>query len=154
MLRDPALVPLSHQHQHALALCVRIERGLRDSRAGLGFWQTEIVRQFEAEIRHHFEAEERELFPAAARIHELAGLIQQLRTDHVHLRAEVEIARAGRLDAAALLKFGAALAAHVRREERELFERLQQMMTGEELLDLGARLEAYFRAAGITTNGF
>ena len=26
MLRDPNLVPLSRQHQHALALCVRINR--------------------------------------------------------------------------------------------------------------------------------
>jgi hypothetical protein len=26
MLRDKGLIPLSRQHQHALALCVRIER--------------------------------------------------------------------------------------------------------------------------------
>jgi hemerythrin-like domain-containing protein len=26
MLRDKSLIPLSRQHQHALALCVRIER--------------------------------------------------------------------------------------------------------------------------------
>ncbi len=28
MLRDPSLVPLSHQHQHGLALTVLIDRGL------------------------------------------------------------------------------------------------------------------------------
>ena len=29
MLRDRNLIPLSHQHQHALALCVRLDRGLK-----------------------------------------------------------------------------------------------------------------------------
>ena len=29
MLRDPSLIPLSHQHQHGLALAVLIDRGLK-----------------------------------------------------------------------------------------------------------------------------
>ena len=31
MLRDRNLIPLSHQHQHALALCVRLDRALQRS---------------------------------------------------------------------------------------------------------------------------
>ena len=33
MWRDPSLHPLSHQHQHGLALCVLIERGLKEDRS-------------------------------------------------------------------------------------------------------------------------
>ena len=29
MFRDPSLIPLSHQHQHGLALTVLIDRGLK-----------------------------------------------------------------------------------------------------------------------------
>ena len=34
MLRDNNLIPLSHQHQHALALCVQIDRALAKISAG------------------------------------------------------------------------------------------------------------------------
>jgi len=39
MLRDKNLIPLSHQHQHALALCVRIERASPISADDLEAWQ-------------------------------------------------------------------------------------------------------------------
>jgi hemerythrin-like domain-containing protein len=38
--------------------------------------------------------------------------------------------------------FAQQLSAHIRKEERQLFERLQQLMSAEELADLGIRLEA------------
>ena len=62
MLRDKNLVPLSRQHQHALALCVRIDRASPIEESQLAQWQTEIALQFEAEIKIHFEAEERIAF--------------------------------------------------------------------------------------------
>jgi len=39
MLRDKALVPLSRQHQHALALCVRIDRTQSSAKDNLESWQ-------------------------------------------------------------------------------------------------------------------
>ena len=38
MLRDKCLIPLSRQHQHALALCVRIERASPVHKADLAAW--------------------------------------------------------------------------------------------------------------------
>ncbi len=68
MLRDKNLIPLSHQHQHCLALCVRLDRAIQAGDVDLEAWQAEIQQIFEQEITFHFAAEENELFPAAARL--------------------------------------------------------------------------------------
>ena len=65
MLRNKSLIPLSHQHQRALALCVRIDRAQPIPDAALEDWQAEIAQDFEQEIAVHFAAEESVLFPAA-----------------------------------------------------------------------------------------
>jgi len=54
MLRDPNLIPLSRQHQHALALCVRIDRASPVGDSGMAAWQSEIAQIFQSEIRVHF----------------------------------------------------------------------------------------------------
>jgi hypothetical protein len=64
MLRDKNLVPLSHQHQHALALCVRLDRALLAGEVDPVPWQAEIQQIVEQEIMIHFAAEEKEVFPA------------------------------------------------------------------------------------------
>ena len=58
MLRDKNLVPLSRQHQHALALCVRIDRAAPIAEPDLAEWHREIAQHFHAEIHVHFAAEE------------------------------------------------------------------------------------------------
>ena len=77
MLRDPALIPLSRQHQHALALCVRIDRSLKAGIAEVDVWQPEIEEQFQQEIRYHFDAEESVLFPLAERTEDLVALTSE-----------------------------------------------------------------------------
>ena len=149
MLRDPALIPLSHQHQHALALCVRIERAAIATAEEAAQWRNEVALLFEQEIRFHFEAEERVLFPAAERFDELRQLVDELKRDHVALRAACAAAAEGRLDAAELREFAARLAAHVRREERELFEGMQKLLPHEELTKLGAAVERDFGDSGM-----
>ncbi len=149
MLRDPNLIPLSHQHQHALALCVQIERGLRADPPDPQHWQEEIARLFENEIRFHFEAEEKVLFPFAERAPNLHDLVDELRVDHVLLRRYATGAAARRLTVPELQLFAASLAAHVRKEERQLFESLQQLFSEEELSKAGAELDSYFRRSGM-----
>jgi hypothetical protein len=86
MLRDKNLIPLSHQHQHCLALCVRLDRAIQAGDVDLEAWQAEIQQMFEQEITFHFAAEEKELFPVAAGFPELQPLVQELLTGHVMLR--------------------------------------------------------------------
>lgn len=149
MLRDPALIPLSRQHQHALALCVRIERGPRSTTKQIQEWQQEIASLFEQEIRFHFDAEERVLFPAAERFSELRSLVRELRREHERLRAAVVTAADQTMSSADLTAFASLLSSHIRREERELFEGMQKLFSSEELHRLGVALDDDFRTSGL-----
>jgi hemerythrin-like domain-containing protein len=147
MLRDKSLIPLSRQHQHALALCVRIDRAspIRDS--DLAAWRTEITHLFRTEIEIHFTAEEQVLFPAARRFTELVPLVKELLADHVGLRALFAQAEAQNLPATELSAAAQRLSAHIRKEERQLFERLQESMNQKELEQLGKQLEEALKDA-------
>jgi len=141
MLRDKNLIPLSRQHQHALALCVRIERAVPIDDTQLADWQAEVAQQFAAEIKVHFAAEEQIVFPAARTFDELNPLIGDLLADHQWLRACFAKAEARQSSQEELLAFARRLSQHVRQEERHLFERLQVLMPQTELSMLGQRLD-------------
>ena len=147
MLRDKNLAPLSRQHQHALALCVRIDRASPVHVESLEPWQAEITQNFEQETSVHFVAEEQVLFPAASRFPELLALVDELRTEHSTLRLDFGCARERRMSATEMRNFAGSLASHIRKEERQLFERIQQLMSEQELADLGARLEVALKDA-------
>jgi hemerythrin-like domain-containing protein len=147
MLRDKSLIPLSHQHQRALALCVRIDRAQPIRNADLEAWQSEIEQHFEQEIKIHFSAEESVLFPAARHFPELIPLVEELTADHASLRRLFLQAEDRHMSAETLPAFAHQLSGHIRKEERQLFERLQQLMTSKELADHGTRLEAALKDA-------
>ncbi len=149
MLRDRNLIPLSHQHQHALALCVQIERGLASADPAPQHWQEEIARLFTSEIRYHFEAEEKVLFPFAERAPKLRDLVDELRIEHVSLRHYAAAAAQQSLTVPEIQLFAASLAAHVRKEERRLFEGLQELFPAEELARAGSELDSYFLHSGM-----
>jgi hemerythrin-like domain-containing protein len=141
VLRDKNLIPLSHQHQHALALCVRIDRAIQAGQVDVAAFQAEIQQIFQQEIGFHFEAEEKVLFPAAERFSELKVLVAELTVEHAVLREMFELAQAGEFDTAMLLKFAGLLSTHIRKEERQLFERMQGLLTQEEMAAIGEGLQ-------------
>ena len=141
MLRDKSLIPLSHQHQHALALCVRLDRAIQASEVDLDAWQVEIHQIFEQEIATHFAAEEKEIFPRAERFSELRALVEELKGEHIVLRDFFERAGNRALDRSGLQQFGQMLSAHIRKEERQLFEAMQKHLSATELAMIGANLE-------------
>jgi hemerythrin-like domain-containing protein len=142
MLRNKNLIPLSHQHQHALAFCVSIDRALANPAAmETGTIQQEITRLYESELASHFEAEERFLFPAAEQLEEMTSLVDELRIEHGLIRRGVKRAEARDLTVSDIQVFAASLSAHIRKEERELFEAVQQRLTPEELERVGREIE-------------
>lgn len=147
MLRDKNLIPLSRQHQHALALCVRIDRAILAGEVEMTDWQTEIHQAFEQEIQPHFLAEEKELFPAAARFDDLRGVVEELVAEHAVLRGYFSRASLGTLDQAALGEFAKLLSTHIRKEERQLFEGIQKHMSAEQLAGLGFALDEALKSA-------
>lgn len=128
MKRHKALIPLSHQHQHALALCVKLRRGL----AGV-----EAVREaFAGEIALHFRAEEEVLFPTA-RAHQVEmSLVRELLREHRQMEKFV----AG-LDPHRLKEFAQLLDDHVRKEERRLFPAMEKALPPEAMRRLGEQLQ-------------
>ena len=147
MLRNQSLVPLSRQHQHALALCVRIDRASPIEDGHLDAWQDEITQHFQQEIRIHFAAEEDFLFPGARKFAELIPLVEELMAEHATLRKEFAQAEVHALSAKNLRAFAKRLSTHIRKEERRLFERLQELLQPEELGALGASLEIALKGA-------
>jgi hemerythrin-like domain-containing protein len=148
MLRNKNLIPLSRQHQHALALCVRIDRAIKANEVDLAAWQEEIQQIFDQEIAFHFLAEEKELFPVtAARSPELKALVAELVAEHAVLREHFNHASARGLDQIGLRDFAETLTRHIRKEERELFEGMQKIMGPAELDSIGIALDAALKDA-------
>ena len=73
------------------------------------------------------------------------SLVEELLTDHAWLRGKFDRAETQSLSSQEVADFGRRLSEHIRKEERRLFERLQQLMSGEELGEMGARLETALR---------
>jgi hemerythrin-like domain-containing protein len=141
MLRDKNLIPLSRQHQHALALCVRIERASPISDGDANFWQSEIAQLWQSEIEIHFAAEEAVLFPIAGKFPDLGLLVEELLADHARLRTNFSEATAHKMSGADLTAFARNLSTHIRKEERQLFEQIQKLIDPKELALLGRQLD-------------
>jgi hemerythrin-like domain-containing protein len=110
-------------------------------------WQSEIAQRFRSEIRVHFEAEEQFVFPAARNFAELNALIGELLSEHAWMRTQFAQAEAQCLSAAEISEFAQRLSQHIRKEERQLFERLQQLMSVEQLAAMGLALEKVLNEA-------
>jgi hemerythrin-like domain-containing protein len=147
MLRDKNLIPLSRQHQHALALCVRIDRAAPIAESDLAAWQSEIAQHFRTEIRVHFAAEEQFVFPAARAFAELKMLVEELISEHARLRERFAKAEAQGMSSSEIAEFAQGLSAHIRKEERRLFEKLQEVMSEGDLAAMGHKLEDALKEA-------
>ncbi|SPE25162.1 Hemerythrin HHE cation binding domain protein [Candidatus Sulfopaludibacter sp. SbA3] len=137
MLRDPSLIPLSHQHHNGLALCVLIRRSLsadssQENRARLA---RRVIDRYELELVNHFEIEEQVLFPACGPMPLIADLLAE------HRSLELLVTQLRATPAPELLEqFCALLSGHIRREESELFERIQRELPRDALDRAGVEI--------------
>lgn len=139
MRRDPALAPLSHEHQHGLAVALQLRRATPETApaakaAFAAFWEEEGQR--------HFRVEEEVLLPMAARhVPPAHEAVVRVLVEHVDLRrraADIALAEP-RLDD--LRALGDRLHAHIRHEERVLFPLIEDALPNAELAELAAALE-------------
>ena len=138
MLRDPTLIPLSHQHHNGLALCVLTRRSLAsDSSAqNVARLAARVIARYEIELVNHFEIEEQVLFPLCGAL----PLVDELIAEHRALEEFVAGLRAAP-SPDLLERFCALLSAHIRREESELFEQIQRTAPREALDRAGAEID-------------
>ena len=148
MKRHPSLVPLSHDHHDVLVVAQGLIRGRptaprSDWPADRRAQADRVLAFYRRTLQPHFAAEETDVFPLAARrLPGRAGLLNELRSEHDDLRSRILALPALADDdlAERLPALGARLDAHVRTEERVLFEALQQAASPSELEQLGSAL--------------
>ncbi|HXC49657.1 MAG TPA: hemerythrin domain-containing protein [Candidatus Limnocylindrales bacterium] len=130
MQRISQLQSLSHDHHHALVLArrCRVSASAANEQRTHEVWeQVRVV--FARDLEPHFQIEEACLLPAL----EQAGqqpLVDRIRVEHAALRdlAGIAFASAGEVE-----RFGILLDAHVRYEEREVFETAQTCLSADAL---------------------
>jgi len=127
--RHPSLKPLSRQHHHSLLLCWKIREGLnrnieltRIKNYTDWFWDTHL--------NQHFTLEEQAAFSILSP--EDADLVR-VRTDRKRLRSLFED---NQNIASSLRLLEKELEAHIRFEERVLFNKIQDTATPEQLKNL------------------
>ncbi len=137
MQRDPSLIPLSHQHHNALALCVVTRRSLSagETPANIEALSRRIVERYELELANHFDIEEQVLFPVCGAL----APIEELLADHRMIGALVAELRSSP-SAALLERFCELLARHIRREENELFQQVQETLPRHVLDEAGREI--------------
>jgi hemerythrin superfamily protein len=133
MRRDSSLIPLSHQHQHGLALCVLVRRGLE--RESISVLARRVVDEFDRELSAHFAIEEEVLFPLCGPM----PIVAELLNDHRTIEALVMRLRTD-ASAAVLEEFCSLVSKHIRREENDLFEHIQRVLPPEELGRAGSEI--------------
>ena len=151
MKRHPSLVPLSLEHHDALVLAQGLILGR--SKAPRSNWSTDHRSQidrikdfFQETFLAHFEAEEKYVFPRVAeRIPDRTALVEELRKDHDDLRKLVRGLSAGCANelSVRLPSLGRLMEAHIRKEERVLFQAIQSSLEAVELEEIGANIKAH-----------
>lgn len=141
MKRHAALVALSREHQHALAVAHRMrtadEASAEEARAAfLALW--------EQEEQAHFRAEEEILLPAYAKHGDSDHpLLRRALAEHAQIRRDARALNAPDPSLSALHDLGERLHSHVRMEERELFPLVEASLPARELEALALRLRAH-----------
>ena len=141
--RDPALVPLSHDHHDGLMAAVRLKQG-RSAYNGEPDIVESIRQLWEDDLCPHFEQEETLLF-----VHpwpeEIREMVDRALAEHQTMRALVDLV-AGKVEPEDNARqLGALLEAHIRFEERVMFGAMQSVLSEREIADIGSAIAAMRR---------
>jgi hypothetical protein len=139
--RHDSLVPLSHDHHHALAHARRLaEAALVNDESNRRRAADDFVNFYLGSLVRHFREEE-ELFFAPLVDHEDAhALVMQALTEHLRVHALVRTLKRelvdGRAEPSQLRKLSTLLTTHIRFEERDLLPLVEQLLSEDMLSDL------------------
>jgi len=134
--RHEALQPLSREHHQGLLLAMKVGKGLKKGVA-LNRIKKYVDWFFSHYLESHFEAEEKYAFPILGDNH--AG-IQQALEEHRKIEAFVKSPMHG-IQEEKLIEFKQLLEGHIRLEERQLFNEIQEKASEEELVEMNKHLQ-------------
>ena len=156
--RHPALIPLSHDHHHGLALALRCRKHALGQLspgdpASIEACAAEASRFFNENLTAHFEAEETVLFPLMAAYEECRELVVQLEGEHREFRKlVVRLADPGG-PRKSLFDFGDLLEQHIRSEERRLFPAFEALVPAAEAERAGQEIKRLLEQGQTTRSG-
>ncbi len=152
MKRHKSIIALSHDHHHGLMLAQLIKKdapeykGLPTDLIGK---VNHVKESWENELKLHFENEENILFPfAKGKDKEIDNLIDEILDEHKLIETLVKSLDTTTDIESTLDQLGKALESHIRKEERELFQKIQ-LSFGEELNKLEGKIIAVKDDCGI-----
>jgi hemerythrin-like domain-containing protein len=133
MKRHPSLVPLSREHHETLILAQVIKKGAPQYRGmpvDLEHKMEAVVNHLRLHLIHHFKKEEQMFAKMQGRFPEVDQLISQLTEEHRRIEMLIgELGNPVSLEEK-LHELGELLEAHIRKEERQLFELIPQRFDG------------------------
>ncbi len=137
MKRRPELLQLSREHHTALVLAKRAQRLSSTSPTQAQDFMHELPELFAQELEPHFQVEEIALLSAlqASSTETAQNMVERTLLEHTALRQLAQ--QIGQQDFSRLGQFGELLSAHIRFEERELFNLAESLLSPEAL----ARIE-------------
>lgn len=150
--RHSALIPLSHDHHHGLALALRCrkhalgqlnpgDQGSLEDCAG------EVRRFFEHALTPHFEAEEKVLFTLLSGYTQCRPVVEKLENEHREFRERLSPDKEPGELRKFLFDVGDLLEQHIRREERVLFPMFEELIPAEEAERAGLEIEHVLNAS-------
>ncbi|MBV2234174.1 MAG: hemerythrin domain-containing protein [Sterolibacterium sp.] len=145
MRRSPHLLQLSREHHTALVLAKRAQRLAAGTQTEAREFMSTLPEIFARELEPHFQVEEIALLSAlreARPADEVIPMVERTLLEHAELRRLAT--RIGAQDFSVVADFGKLLDAHVRFEERELFNRAESLLSAEAL----ARIDEAHRQLG------
>jgi iron-sulfur cluster repair protein YtfE (RIC family) len=138
--RNPALIPLTHDHHHALAQCRRLRTAATgDARERLAQAES-FVGFFRSDTVAHFREEEEIVFPLVVGEPRARLLLTKILIEHLEVHAGVarlagEVADR-KVSQAAAEEVAKALESHIRLEEKDLFPLLEEIVPPNRLAEV------------------
>ena len=137
MRRHPCLIALSHDHHHGLLLAQLIKKDAPPYKTLPQTTEGKIEYAMNAwtnELEKHFSNEEEILFPyIKGRDKTLDELITKILAEHKTLKSMFHNLENSGNKIADLNDIGLKLESHIRLEERELFQKIQEVFSSDEL---------------------
>jgi iron-sulfur cluster repair protein YtfE (RIC family) len=145
MKRHKSIIALSHDHHHGLMLAQLIKKdapeykGLPTDLIGK---VSHVKESWEKELKLHFDNEENILFPfVKGKNEEIDVLIDEILEEHNLIESLIKKLDSHSDVESTLDQLGKTLESHIRKEERELFQKIQ-ILLGEELNKLEGKIIA------------
>lgn len=137
MKRHESLIPLTHDHHHALAQGRRLRltaTGTVDERVA----QARLfLKFFYSDTLKHFREEEEIVFPLIQKASDMKGTLERATLEHLHIRALVhaleEEAEEGIVTEKTVLRVAAFLERHIRFEEKVVFPLIETVAASSDL---------------------